>query len=590
MTLPATIYARFSNQEQSRGSSKARQLKLCRDMIADEKWQFTEDRVLIDQGLSAFSGANRAAGGLLYEFEKEVEAGLYRNGHVLVVEHIDRISRQGHDEVLPWVKKMTQAGVTVAVAATRRIYKAYERVELGAVIEAVVAAELARQESENKSKRLKAAQNDRIKAAQESAAEGQHVSHTRTVPGWIDVERVSKLSDRPRYKMTLNEQRVAVLREIFQWTIEGYGTPAIAKMLNGRGEPVWTHLERKSNNGWTVGYLTKLILNRAVMGEYHPMNRPRSGKETSKGIAVLNHFPQAIDPVMFAKAHAARQSRKGASGAWQITHNNVLSGLAKCAHCGGRMKQEVTVRKGQLRKHRNGRYPAGQTFSYLKCHNALNKVWDEERQALRCSNRSWVRYETLEKALLNVALKFVVVRQDVAADSRNEALRIDIADRQRFIEDKQKQVENLFRSFSQSGSPTTERLALSLEAELIADQAEIRELEKGLADEPDDISIAEYEARLTELLETMNSEDEHERSAARIRIKQRLRSIISRLDCYDDKLTVVEFGNALRCIFDNEGNDVFNGYINTVHVGPNGEIDWHPDFPDADYEYVADPV
>ena len=85
---------------------------------------------------------------------------------------------------------MTQAGVTVAVAATRRIYQAYERVELGAVIEAVVAAELARQESENKSKRLKSAQNDRIKAAQESAADGQHISYTRTVPGWIDVERI----------------------------------------------------------------------------------------------------------------------------------------------------------------------------------------------------------------------------------------------------------------------------------------------------------------------------------------------------------------------------------------------------------------
>jgi len=586
MTLPATLYARFSNQEQSRGSSKARQLKLCREMISDKEWQLSEDRVLIDQGLSAFSGANRASGGLLHQFEQDAEAGLFRNGHVLVVEHIDRISRQGHEEVLPFVTKMTQAGVTVAVAATRRIYKAYERVELGAVIEAVVAAELARQESENKSKRLKAAQNDRIKLAQESASVGQHISHTRTVPGWIDVERTSKLSDRPRYLMTLNASRVDVLREIFQWTIDGYGTPAIAKMLNGRGEPVWNHLDRQSNNGWTVGYLTKLVLNRAVMGEYHPMNRPRSGKESSKGIAVLNHFPQAVDPVMFAKAHAARQSRKGASGAWQITHNNVFSGIAKCAHCGGRMKQEVTVRKGQLRRHKNGRYPAGQTFSYLKCHNALNRVWDEDRQVPRCSNRNWIRYETLEKSLLNVALKFVVVRKDVSADSRNEALRIDIADRQRFIEDKQKQVENLFRSFSLSNSPTTERLALALEAELIADQATIRELQKGFADEPDDITTEEYEARLTALLDTMNSEDEVERSAARIRIKQSLRPLITRFECFDDKLTVVEFGKALRCIFDNDGNEVFNAYINETVHGPNGEIDWHPDFPDAEYEYA----
>ncbi|WP_088184077.1 recombinase family protein [Sphingobium sp. Z007] len=586
MTLPATIYARFSNQEQSLGSSKSRQLKLCREMISDQKWELSADRILIDEGLSAFSGANRAPGGLLYEFEKQTAAGLFKNGHVLVVEHIDRISRQGHDEVLPFVKKMTDAGVTVAVASGKRIYKAYERVTLGAVIEAVVAAELAREESDNKSKRLKAAQNERIIAAQKSAAEGQHISKTRTVPAWINVERISRLSEPPLYRMTLNEDRVAVLREIFQLTIDGYGTPAIAKKLNERGEPVWNHLERKSNNGWTVGYLTKIVLNRAVMGEYHPMNRPRSGKETSKNIAVLNHFPQAIDPVMFAKAHAGRQARKGTSGAWQITHNNVFSGIAKCGHCGGRMKQEVTVRKGTLRSHKSGRYPARQTFSYLKCHNALNKVWDESAGKLRCANRNWIRYEAVEKSVLDVAMKFVVARQDVASDSRSDALRIEIADRQRFIGDKQKQVENLVDSYSRTGSPAIERMLLQLESELIGDQAAVRELEMGLAGQSEDVSLEELEARLEGLLASIDSENEEERSAARVRVKQNLRRIITRMDCFDDKLTVVELDRAVRVIFDNDGNEVFNAYINETIHGPNGEIDWHPDFPDAEYEYA----
>ena len=104
MTLQATIYARFSNQEQSQGSSKTRQLKVCREFLSDRpEWEISEDRILIDQGLSAFSGANRQPGGQLYEFEQQAEAGLFKAGHVLVVEHIDRISRQGHDEVLPLV-------------------------------------------------------------------------------------------------------------------------------------------------------------------------------------------------------------------------------------------------------------------------------------------------------------------------------------------------------------------------------------------------------------------------------------------------------------------------------------------------------
>lgn len=586
MTLPATIYARFSNQEQSLGSSKARQLKVCREFISERGWSYSDDRILFDEGLSAFSGANRAPGGLLHEFEQKAATGIFKNGHVLVVEHIDRISRQGYDEVLPFVKKMTEAGVTIAVASGGRVYNAYERVTLGAVIEAVVAAELAREESDKKSKRLKAAQNERIAAAQISAANGQHLSKTKTVPGWIEAKRISKLSERPLYQMSLDERRAEVLREIFQLTIDGYGTPAIAKRLNGRGEPVWNHLERKSNNGWTVGYLTKLVLNRAVMGEYHPMNRPRSGQETSKGIAILNHFPQAIDPVTFAKAQAARQTRKGTSGAWQITHSNVFSGVAKCAHCSGRMKQEVTVRKGTLRQFKSGRYASGKTFSYLKCHNALNKVWDEDLGKLRCTNRTWIRYEALEAPVLEVAMKFAVTRQDVAADSRNDAVRIEIADRQRFIDDKQKQVDNLIDSFSRSGSQATERLMLRLEMELIADQSTLREIEMGLVDQADDVSIEEYEARLKALLQSIDSNDTEERAAARIRIKQNLRRIISRFDCFEDKLIVVEFAHTLRVIFDSEGNEVFNTLINKTLCGPNGEIDWHPDFPDADYEYA----
>jgi len=579
MKLPATIYARFSNQEQAQGSSKARQLKLCRELIADRGWQLSEDRILIDEGLSAFSGANRAPGGLLHEFEKQAEAGLYRSGHVLVVEHIDRISRQGHDEVLPFVKKMTEAGVTVAVASGGRVYHAYERVTLGAVIEAVVAAELAREESEKKSNRLKGAQYERIKAAQESAAAGQHISETRTVPGWINVERISKLSDPPKYRMTLNEERAAILREIFQMTIDGYGTPAIAKILNGRGEPVWNHLDRKSKHGWTVGYLTKLVLNRAVMGEYHPLSRPRGAKESSKGITILNHYPQAIDAVTFARAQTERKARKASSGSWQKSHNNLFSGIATCAECGGRLKQEMTVRKGAMRNSRSGRYPARKSISYLKCHNALNKVWDEDKGQLRCTNPTAVRYETLEPSILDVAMKFVVVRKDVASESQQAQLHIEIAERQRFIEDKQKQVDTLVDSFSRTGSPAVERRMLELERELLDDQSALRELQLGLADEPTAETIEEYKARLATLLASIDSDNEQERADARIRVKQQLRHLLTKMECDREGFTHVVLGqDALYAKFDPAGQHLGGQPLaGAVYQGPDGEPDWHPD-------------
>ena len=392
--------------------------------------------------------------------------------------------------------------------------------------------------------------------------------------------------------MTLNEERVAVVREIFDLTIAGYGTPAIAKMLNGRGEPVWSHLNQRSRNGWTVGYLTKIVLNRAVLGEYHPMNRPRSGAQTSKGIAVLNHFPQAIDPVTFGKAAAARESRKGTSGAWQITHNNLFSGIAKCRSCGGRMKQEVTVRAGGNR--RNGRnpeavYQSKQTISYLKCHNALNRVWDEEDNRLRCENRTAIRYEKLERAVVEFASGWLALHRHAAPSADALALEVEIADARRFLEDKQKQAETAAASFVRTSSPTMERLMLQLEAEVADDQKAIRALEEQLvsartqAPSPDFLAAIEDQRRL------LNSDDEEERNRTRVAMKQTLGRIIRSMHCTQGRHTMIVLGDdAVGLVFDNEGELVQNVVLQSTVHGPNGEIDWHPDFPDADYEYAVE--
>lgn len=591
MTLPATIYARFSNAEQAQGNSKARQLTLCRDMLVRHGWQGSTDRELIDEGLSAYSGANRAVGGLLHTFEQEARAGRYKKGHVLVVENLDRISRQGYDAILPFLQTLTSQGVTVATVDGDRVYPAYERVTMASVIEAVVKSELSREESEKKSRRLKAAQNKRISEAQANA--GQHISHTATVPAWIDIKRFSRASERPLYRMSLNEQRVAVLREIFQLTIDGFGTPAIAKKLNARGEPVWSHLNQKSNNGWTVGYLTKIVLNRAVMGEYHPMNRPRSGEQTSKGIAVLNHFPQAIDPVMFAKAGAAREGRKGTSGAWQITHNNLLSGIAKCGVCGGRMKQEVVVRKGGNRrngKNRDAVYQSKQDISYLKCHNALNHVTDEATSQQRCQNRNWVRYEKLEQAVVQFAAGWLALHRQSAPSADVEALEVEIADARRFLEDKQRQADNAAVSFTRTSSATMERLMLQLEAEVVEDQKAVQALEDRITTLRTRAPSPDFLNQIEEQRTALYSEDDEERSAARVAMKQTLRHLIKSMECDTERNTHVILGdNTLLLSFNNEGELIGNQPgQNIVYAGPNGEIDWHPDAPDADYQYAAE--
>lgn len=568
--MECTIYARFSNHEQAHGDSQERQLRLCREMALRNHWKVVQE--VIDEGRSAFTGVNRMEGSMLWEFEQRARSGALKGGHVLVVENLDRISRQGYDVVLPFLRDMTMNGITVATVDGGRIYRANERVELGPVIEAVVKAELAREESEKKSQRLREAQKRKVEQAQAYADKGEFIATTKIVPAWIDVDDAT-------YAMSLNEERVRVLREIFQLTIDGYGTPAIAKMLNARGEPVWNNRGRKSNHGWTVGYLTKIVVSRAVMGEFLPMNRPRHGKATSKGVVIPNRFPQAIDPKTFARAQAARQSRRNSSGAWQISHGNLFSGIAKCQSCGGRMKQEVTVRKGQMRRKGplHNAYPAGGDISYLKCHNALNRVTDEKSGVRRCVNTAWVRYEPVERKVLELALHFAAVRTNHAhRETTDTELALLNADHQ--IEEVQRQVDNLVDSFSRTGSVSVEKAMLHRELELGQLQARRTELlaafESTLAASPPSDHMAQVASLRTEL----EAEDVTVRNNARIRMKQVLRNLVNRMECGPSKETLVVLGNeAVGILIDSTGEIAGNWLLQQRIFGPNGESDWHPD-------------
>lgn len=576
MSMSSTIYVRFSNQEQARGNSRERQLRLCQEMIARHGWSHDPADLIVDEGKSAFVGTNRMEGGALWAFEAKAAAGHFRNGHVLVVENLDRISRQGYEAILPFLQSLTSNGVTVAIVDGDRIYRAYERIEMLPVMEAVLKAEMAREESEKKSRRLRAAQAKKVEKAQDYAAKGLHIATTKTVPAWIAV-------DPQTYEMTLIEARVTVLREIFRLTINGYGTPAIAKRLNERGEPVWSNRGIQSNNGWTVGYLTKLVTNRAVLGESAPMNKPRHGKVTSKNITILNRYPQAIDPVTFARAQSSRRSRKNSSGSWQITHGNLFSGIARCASCGGRMKQEVTVRAGKLR--RKGEqavaYPARRTFSYLKCHNALNRVTDEDSGTQRCINRTSIPYERLENAVLNVALHFAANnRTEVSSTAAN--LEIEIADCDRHITENERRLGNLVDSFSRTGSPSVEKAILNLETEvdqLRKAQALLRtDFEAAVACHP----TQDHIEAIASLRQELESPDTQERNSARVRMKQVFRGVITSMQCSPHKETHVVLGdNAVEMIFDSKGTLVANMIMQQRIFGPDGEPDWNPDDEEA---------
>ena len=87
------LQIRYSSEKQGEGSSRQQQmdyaLAYCPDLIQDEK------HIYFDGEKSAYKGEQLAAGGALKRFYDDVDNKVVPWGSTLLVEDLDRLSREG---------------------------------------------------------------------------------------------------------------------------------------------------------------------------------------------------------------------------------------------------------------------------------------------------------------------------------------------------------------------------------------------------------------------------------------------------------------------------------------------------------------
>ena len=348
MTL-AYSYIRFSRPEQMRGDSLRRQLENARKWA--EKRGLVLDDSLRDLGISAFRGKNRIEGALA-GFLKLVEDGKVPRGSYLIVESLDRISRESVLDVLPRFLDLIKAGVTVVTLTDGQEYSA-ERLakDTSPLFISLVVMTRAHEESKIKSQRLSDAwANKRAVAAQKVV--------TSRVPAWLEVvvkDGAKVIKEVP--------DRVRVVKRIFAESIAGRGKFVICRDLNSgpRPEPAF------QAEAWQPSYIKKLISNRSVLGEFQAYRRNEQGVRVPAGDPVPTYYPVVIDEVTFHRANAARERRTHAGGRHGETKIPLLQGMVRCAACGARM---ALLNKGD----RGGRsYTCSDRRRGLHCHN--ERTW-----------------------------------------------------------------------------------------------------------------------------------------------------------------------------------------------------------------------
>jgi DNA invertase Pin-like site-specific DNA recombinase len=243
-------YLRMSTDLQLKGDSRRRQLEASRAYAEANGLELAEGAELEDIGVSAFRGAN-VREGALGQFLKAVKAGSVKPGSFLIVESLDRLSREQVLIAQSLFLNIIQAGIHLVTLTDGRVYRA-GTTDLGDLIISLVIMSRAHEESQTKSHRISAAwKNKRAHAIIRTPM-------TKWCPAWLTLS-----GDRSAY--IPNPGRVEVVRQIFRDTADGLGMYSVASRLNKAKVPTFG-----GPNGWHQSYVAKILANRAVLGEFQP--------------------------------------------------------------------------------------------------------------------------------------------------------------------------------------------------------------------------------------------------------------------------------------------------------------------------------
>ena len=105
-------YRRFSSGRQAHGHSLERQTASARAWCIEHKYELDEEFEISDIATSAYTGKN-ATDGALAAFLLAAKAGKVPGGSILLVESLDRLSRNHLTDAIALLTSIVRAGVRV---------------------------------------------------------------------------------------------------------------------------------------------------------------------------------------------------------------------------------------------------------------------------------------------------------------------------------------------------------------------------------------------------------------------------------------------------------------------------------------------
>lgn len=410
MTL-AFSYIRFSSKAQELGDSLRRQTELSVKYCQDNDLTLSSQN-FEDLGVSAFAGMNAdvAKGGGLGLFLRAVDEGMIPEGSTLLVESLDRLSRNTVDYSMELLLSIIRRGITVVSMIDNQVFS-QESIKsdrgIGLII-SITSFMRAHEESAIKS--------SRVASAWATKRKKQKII-TRICPAWLKVN-----ADMTEYELV--EDKVEVVRLVFRLSLANNGLQLIARRLNELKIPLMSG----KLTPWKPENVNHLLKNPAVFGRYVATK--------AKGVPdVEDQYPVIVSREEFDKVQEMTSFRTGGRKGGRNNIANLFSGKMKCSACGSRMRATSTASDGA-------------TY-YMHCQNAYGHQGCDSTR---------VYYGVLESRLLET----IFSRTEIAP--KHSPIQLDY---KKLIDDKQAQLDRLVNFLMDgSASEAVQRKIPEIEAEL----------------------------------------------------------------------------------------------------------------------------
>lgn len=487
-------YIRLSTPQQLGGDGARRQES------GAERWSretgLPLNETIRDIGVSAFTGDN-ARNGALAEFLRLVEAGKVAPGSILVIEALDRLSRQHVRKAVELFSALLNAGIDIVTLMDGHRYRA-DAVGPAASMDlfmSIFSFSTGHEESSKKSFRL-----GEVWAEKRRKAKDDKKAATSLGPGWLTLDRKTG-----RFEPV--PERVEVVRRIFSMAADGVGKRSIALAL--KDEPTWGRGKRKGRTFYE-SYVHKLLNDRRVLGEYQPGVKPKGAKWRASGEPIADYYPRIVEDELWWRVRSAREARKGMGGGNPDAFRSLFRGVTFCAACSARHAKPVSmayVSKGTGKK-------AGE--DRLVCSLALRG---------KCDHRTKYFYRHFELAM-------VVMLRERAREliGKDNEMRSELA---RGLEAMEMQLAELKRQetnlvdVAASGASVPKAIIARL-AEVERQMVELRNaMNAKEAEMRGTPSYRDVDGGAKELLQAFGQRDT---AAERKRLNERIRRLIARID------------------------------------------------------------